>query len=258
MQAFVVPQDCVVCGCRACTSDWSPLCGTCRSQLTEQRVRCCLSCGLPLGTLELAGTCRDCLRTDPGFDRAASAGLYRGSLKTVLRAYKFDGHRRLAGPLSELMAEVFLSELADEGWDCLTPVPSHPRRLRRRGFDSAATLCRQVALRTALPERRSVRRARRTRLQSGLSVRERAKNVRGAFEGTSCAGEGRVLIVDDILTSGATARELSRIIRRGGATRVGVLTAARTPGPGACHSVSDAMASSTQGSGAGNSGTWLE
>jgi len=229
VQAFVLPQECVVCSEPVCEPDWSPLCGSCRVRLREPSGIRCRLCGLLLTLLDEGGCCGRCLREDPGFDRVATAGDYRGALRQVLHGYKFGGHRRLAGPLAQLIARVYRAELANGTWDCLIPIPIHPRRLRSRGFDQVGRLCRYLEPDVGLPLLDVVVRVRPTLPQRGLTVDQRRRNLHQAFRLRAQPGVRDALIVDDILTTGATAREIAGLLRSSGVRQVGVLTVARTP-----------------------------
>jgi ComF family protein len=171
--------------------------------------------------------CATCRATPPGYDYARAAALYEGGLRDALHAFKFGGRRALAGPLGDLAAEQCVGSLPD-GIDALVPVPLARERERERGFNQAALLARRIGQRLAAPTRAGwLVRTRATRPQSDLSAAERRANVRGAFRACEVVAGRHVLLIDDILTTGATLDACARALRAAGARRVGVLTVAR-------------------------------
>ena len=174
--------------------------------------------------------CAQCRRRAPRFDYARSAARYEDVVREALHAFKFRGRRALAAPLGDLLVE------AMEGWlpvgvpALLLPVPLHPRRERERGFNQASLLAWRVGRAWQCPVRNDVLvRAVATHSQTELDAPARRANVRDAFRlrrPELIAGR-HVLLVDDILTTGATLSECARCLREGGAAAVGALTVAR-------------------------------
>lgn len=182
--------------------------------------------------------CGDCLERPRRFGRARAAGVYDQSLMSVILSLKYRGKTRAAEPLGRLLFETFSRHWSDGNIDAIVPVPLHPRRLRRRGFNQAYLLVRNwpklAREKTAAPspwriEGAALVRRRSTASQTGLDRRARAGNVRGAFavaRPEAVAGR-RVLLVDDVMTTGATVEACARALRTAGAERVDVLTLAR-------------------------------
>jgi len=143
-------------------------------------------------------------------------------LKKAINLFKFHGIKRLSEPLSAKIYNMDLPEV-----DMVMPVPLYKKRLRERGFNQSALLGKYLAKRLEVPLNLSLLvRNRDTRPQVGLSAKERKKNIRNAFE---IKGEGmirgrRVLLIDDVFTTGATARECSKVLRKAGANEVFVIT----------------------------------
>ena len=161
------------------------------------------------------------------YDYARSAALYAGALRDALHAFKFSGKRALARPLADLLVEQCGGTLPG-GIEAVVPVPLSPDRERERGFNQARLLAERVAHRLgASLEPRWLARVQATRPQSDLSAAERYLNVRDAFRASPAVAGRHVLVVDDILTTGATVEACARALRRGGAGRIGVLTVAR-------------------------------
>lgn len=178
------------------------------------------------GTEHLCGRCR---RRPPVFSYARSAARYGDVVREALHAFKFGGRRALAAPLGALLGET-RHVLPIERVDLLVPVPLHPRRERERGFNQAMLLARRLEAAWGTPVGATVlRRTVDTVSQTDVSADRRRANVRGAFAlGRPEQVAGRhVLLVDDIMTTGATAVECVACLKRGGAATVGILTVAR-------------------------------
>jgi ComF family protein len=149
-------------------------------------------------------------------------------LRVVIHELKFSGRRRAAARLAQLLLETEATHRLVATSDVLVAVPLHPRRLRERGFNQAAEIARALALESGIPLGLEVgRRTLEAPPQSTLPWKERQKNVRGAFD---CGAElsGKVLlVVDDVMTTGATLGEFARVLKDHGATRVIACVAAR-------------------------------
>ena len=156
-------------------------------------------------------------------------GVYDGILREHIHALKYQGQRRVAGALGFLMAGVASREQGMDSVDLIVPVPLHSRRYVERGFNQAELIAGSVGRYLGVPVAGHVLfRLRQTRSQSRLSRGDRRDNLRGAFQVANpgdVAGRS-VLVVDDVLTTGATADECSRVLLRAGAREVYVLTAA--------------------------------
>jgi ComF family protein len=233
-QALLFPQDCVLCGAWVANRDFSPLCHACASALPGHVPPICRYCGIGLAASlsDEHAVCSACRAQRHGFDFARSTGPYEGALRELIRKYKFEGYRRLAGPLVERLAGLCARERDLLQADIIAPAPLHPKRKRERGFDQTLLLSRLLSRRLGIPVFRGLRRIRHTAPQFGLDQRERARNVRGAFalqEKSRIAG-ARVLVLDDVMTTGATVDEICRILREQAAPeRIMALTIARVP-----------------------------
>lgn len=160
---------------------------------------------------------------------AAAVGEYRGTLKRLVTAFKFDGFDLLAPGLALRMADAARAARLADGVDVVTGVPSTRSRNRDRGYDPGPLLGREVARQMRLPFRRLLRRVASTPPQSSLSAAARALNVASAFSASRRTAALSVLLVDDILTTGATAFAAAAALRAGGASSVRLLVLARTP-----------------------------
>lgn len=169
--------------------------------------------------------CRLCRSGLRGFDGAYSFGAYGGTLRELIHLFKYSRMAPLSRPLGRLM----LSALPrDRQFDLIAPMPLYWLRRWRRGFNQSEALAREISRATAIPVVRAVRRTRATQPQAGLSNNRRRENVSGAFRALpGLVRDRRVLLVDDVMTTGATATACALALKRAGARRVELLTLAR-------------------------------
>ncbi|RPJ51551.1 MAG: ComF family protein [Acidobacteria bacterium] len=232
LAALLFPQACVICGAWVINPQFSPLCRACRDTLETHDCPTCYYCGLGLpGSLsEEHSTCSLCRSGPRSFDWARSTGPYEGQLRDVIRKYKFDGFQRLAYPLADRLVEAYSAKRDEFEATCIVPVPLHPKRRRERGFDQTLALSRVLGSRLRLPVIPVVRRVRHTLPQFGLDRMERKKNVEKAFQilDPPRISGARLLLVDDVMTTGATVDEICSLLREATQVReIMVLTVAR-------------------------------
>jgi ComF family protein len=198
-----------------------------------------MRCGDPLASWrtlsrELAW-CPRCRRFPSPLSCSRSAGEYNGALRHIVHVFKYEGRRSLAGSLARLMREAGSEVLT--GSDCVVPVPLHPWRQIRRGFNQANDLAQGLDM----PVVRALWRSRYTVSQTGLTAASRRRNVRDAFRLSPLLTQRTldthirnriVVLVDDVRTTGATLEACARVLKHAGATEVRALTAAYARGPG--------------------------
>ncbi|HYM09842.1 MAG TPA: ComF family protein [Bryobacterales bacterium] len=189
----------------------------------------CVTCRTPFQNhfpLDESGRCHLCRTGARGFDAAYCFGAYEGTLRELIHLFKYGRMKPLARPLAERLASTLPR---DQRFDVVTPMPLHWRRQWQRGFNQAELLARQIARRSGIPVVKSVRRTRWTETQTGLSNRQRRENVAGAFRVTKAGiiRGRRVLLVDDVMTTGATAGACALALKRAGAKSVALLALAR-------------------------------
>jgi ComF family protein len=215
----LLPQDCLFCGA---SSGAAMICDDCRRTLPYHDKPVCPQCASSTPT---GGVCGRCLATPPAFDGAIAAFEYRYPLAEVLRAFKYGG--KLA--LGQFLADALAARTQSERWpDFLVPMPLHSARLVQRGFNQAAEIARFLALATGLRLSLStLLKIRDTRPQVDLPWKERRANVRGAFECDAELPGARVVIVDDVMTTGASLHEAAKALKKRGAVEVAVWVVAR-------------------------------
>lgn len=217
------PGYCCLCQWRCPGS--LPLCVDCRAELVRN-LHCCPRCALPLALH--SALCGQCLAHPPAFNRVVAPLQYCEYLAFMLGRWKFQGDLAL----TPLMADLWLQNAdTSEPPDVLVPVPLHWFRRWRRGYNQSELLARRLApaFGGLSVNTRLLKRARATAAQSGMNARQRTRNLRGAFTVTGSCDNLRVALVDDVLTTGATAGEAAHVLRQAGAARVDVWCLARTP-----------------------------
>ncbi len=211
---LLFPQTCPVCRNPSSEHSIAPICAECWRTIRPYRGPACSRCGTPLVS-DAAATCGDCLKNEPPFKRAVNFGLYDGVLRSAINLLKYRGIRRLSGPLSGMMLGIGFPDV-----DAVIPVPLYEKRLRQREFNQSALLAANIARHIgAALVTGCLLKIRDTPPQVGLRSRERIKNIRGAFDiRDGCRLRGRkVLLIDDVVTTGATVRECSRVLKKAGA-----------------------------------------
>lgn len=169
--------------------------------------------------------CADCQTHPPPFAAVVAPFLYEFPIDAAIKRYKFQRRLYYAPAFSELLRPAFAG--LPEDIDALLPVPLHWLRHGTRGFNQAAEVCTLLRKSTGLPLIRNVRRLRATPYQSGLSARERRRNLSNAFAVAGAITAGHVLIVDDVITTGETCRQLAALLRAHGVKKISALAIAR-------------------------------
>ena len=226
---IVYPRVCAICGTGDIGGKY--ICWDCLAGMPFIRDPYCSICGDPFeGEVTDDFVCSWCLQHAPGFDMARSAVRYRGAVGKVLQQFKYHHATHLAYDLSLLLEGCVNAHLRKGGIDAIAYVPLHPRKARARSYNQARLLAEQLSRRLGIPvERNALRRVRWTSTQTRLSAEARRANVSGAFV---CPipdwVEGRRwLLVDDVMTTGATVDACARVLQNHGARRVVVASVAR-------------------------------
>jgi ComF family protein len=225
-------QSCLLCG--EASDDATPICTACETELPWLGDQC-QTCALPLPAAGM--TCGPCLKQPPAFERVAVPWTYGFPVDSLITRFKHSAKWPFGHLLAELLAR-FLLHRFDEDLDrpdTLVPVPLAVKRLRQRGFNQAAMLAGWLGTRLDIAcDEKLLLRVQDTSAQQGLKAEARKKNLRNAFAlAPDATIKGRHLaLVDDVLTTGATAQALARLLMDAGAARVDVYCLARTPKPG--------------------------
>lgn len=206
---------CLACGA---SGNWpAGVCESCRRQVRPLSEPRCPICGVAVGT---PGCCGPCMQAPPPFVRLLAAARYEGLLRDLIQSFKYRRHTAYRRFLGELLAN-FLREQGKMPIDLITCVPLHWMRLMQRGYNQSALLAGELGRTMHVPVRTDVvKKTRRTASQVGLDRSHRRRNLRGAFRATEEVRDLAVLVVDDVVTTGQTAREVSTALMAAGASSV--------------------------------------
>ncbi len=217
------PEICPICQCQCQNHETAPVCTDCWKSISQYKGPICQKCGAPLVS-EASTICGECLKQTPAFACARSYGVYDHALKKGINLLKYHGKKRLSRPLSKLLIQAGLPEA-----DIVIPVPLHHRRLRKREFNQSALISKHIAEET---NSRLVLdclvKVRDTLPQVGLRYKARVKNIKGAFEvmNWKLIKDTKIMLVDDVVTTGATIRECSHTLKEAGAGEIHVISLA--------------------------------
>lgn len=233
----LLPGDCRICSAPLAEISRLPVCSGCLESIQPTHGELCGVCGERLHhftppTADVENICGMCRRARPAFIRAVAFGGYDGALRELIHLLKYENVRPAAGRLGMYLAQAINRLNVDlDGWIAV-PVPMHRARRRQRGFNQAELIAKaaqrrlraQVSVEPGLLERR-----RETSPQTGLTNHQRRANLRGAFvtPRPDALRNRQVLLVDDVLTTGTTVAECTRVLLRAGARTVAVATVAR-------------------------------
>ena len=240
---MVFPAPCSLCGRELAEAAGLNVCSSCWSCLEPWQGAVCARCGVPFASpraVESADLrCGECREEEYNFDQARSLGPYVGNLRALILQLKFKGRERLSKRLGDLLVPVWdaIEELHRAESAVVVPVPLHASRERERGFNQAEVLARALTRKLGKEwrgrgpqvEARCLLRTRPTPPQTGLSFAARRENVRGVFVVSPAKPlSGRVVVlVDDVMTTGATLSACAAVLKRAGVLRVIALTLAR-------------------------------
>jgi ComF family protein len=231
---LLFPPLCII--CRETVREPGSLCPDCWQTISFLDGPCCVSCGLPFELDPGAGThCASCLAKPPAFDRARSVMRYDKHSREPILALKHADRHDVAPAFARWMGRTGADMVAAA--DVIVPVPLHRRRLWSRRYNQSALLARALAKAAAKPfDPLSLIRIRKTPSQGEMpSAKARRRNVRGAFKvdpaHVAAVKDRNILLIDDVLTTGATVDACARALKRGGAKAVNVLTIARVVRP---------------------------
>ena len=217
---LLLPTTCLL--CNAPTINRLSLCTECIDDLPRPGISCNV-CNVPIG---IPGTCGQCLLQKPAYDSANAALAYAPPVSQLVQRLKYGNRIDIARLFATLMLPVMSS--LDDPPDILVPVPLHYTRLRRRGYNQAWEITRRLAgLSNAPADNTLLQRIRPTPSQTGLSARQRKRNLRDAFKVRQDTGALHIAIVDDVMTTGSTLQAIAEVLTNSGAKKVTGLVVAR-------------------------------
>jgi ComF family protein len=210
--------------CAACAQPGAWFCPACQAAVEPAPLACCAACGRPAA--EVKGLCRQCLAPGDPLNGILATALFAGPIRPVIHRFKYNGIRALARPLSARLADTWLASGLSA--DLVVPVPLHRRREAERGYNQATLLAQALGRQLNLPVNSGLLvRQRATESQTAMNYQQRQENVRGAFACCGPAAGLRVLVVDDVSTTGATMEACAAALGEAGALEVWGLAVAR-------------------------------
>ena len=229
LSSLFYPASCVVCSGNVAWREY--LCADCRARAPRIAAPFCAKCSEPFsGAITQTFSCANCEHRTLHFDCAVAAYRSRGLVRKLVHEFKYGHQRHLRHPLAEWLRETMNdSRLRGRRFDLIVPVPLHPARERERGFNQATLLAELLARQVAVPLCAVLERIRYTTTQTAYDRAERMENLHDAFRlrKNMNVRELRVLLIDDVLTTGSTLSECARVLKEAGAIAVHAATAAR-------------------------------
>jgi ComF family protein len=218
--AQIFPQRCLTCG--SGHQVHLGLCEHCRSLIKALPEPICRICGKSIGS---PGICLECQSSTPDFDRILSAGIFDGLLKDIIHKFKYSNATVYKKPLAGMIYKVIVTSGISA--DMITYVPLHWTRLISRGYNQAALIAGELSGYMGIDVRYEViKKVRWTASQVGLKRSDRIRNLRSAFRSSGVRGKS-VMVVDDVITTTQTARDVSKSLKKAGASRVIFVSAGR-------------------------------
>lgn len=221
---LLLPRVCLLC---SDIVEDEGFCEKCFDNIKLIKSPLCRRCGMPFISQETEDhLCGACIKKRRPFSIARSIGIYEGVLLEAVQRLKYNGKTSLARPLAKLMTK----EFSMTNYNLIVPVPLHKTRLKERGFNQSLLLARELSKLYNLPiDYLNLRKIRATDPQVNLKGKERIANIKGAFAVKNGAGfkNKKILLIDDVYTTGATVIECSKVLKKAGAKTVDVLTLAR-------------------------------
>lgn len=226
---LLLPAACLLCDRLLPTdSEAQSLCHDCLADMPPLGPAYCSCCAQPFPKATTTHLCGTCLTRPSLFSKVHAVGLYQDNLKEAVHRLKYRDQLSLAKPLGQLLGKVVAS--AEDAFtpDLIVPVPLHPRRLRQRGFNQALEIARPISrLFNSTLDHSLLQRVLDTQQQQGLSSKQRRGNLRNAFTLAAEARELKILLIDDVMTTGETVRECCRALVSGGISEVQVAIVGR-------------------------------
>lgn len=225
----LLKQNCLLCASPQATNiqtNGHALCRACFADLPWHPTSSCLQCGLASD----GNICGSCIGSPPDFDATSAVFLYSFPIDAMMQRYKYSNMLSLSQTFGQLLSEkIQLDSLNNSSVDLVIPMPMHPARLKERGFNQALEIAKILTRNHAEKlDYKSVIRQKLTPPQASLPLKERVKNIKGAFKVSGDFSGKRIAIVDDVMTTGASLNELAKTLKKAGASHVECWVIART------------------------------
>lgn len=221
------PHNCICCGRDMNQESSFRLCTRCEKEIPFTKDKFCLRCGeIVSGDYDYCITCKN---RDYEFDYARSVFAYTSKTSPIIMKFKYNGCKTFAKPLANMLVDFY--SRSDILANVVTYVPMPAKRLKQRGYNQSYELCREFSMMTGIPMIDVLERTFETNKQATLNASQRAENIKGQFKviNRDLVKNKEILIIDDVLTTGATANECAKVLNKAGAMNVCVLTLAKTP-----------------------------
>lgn len=227
---FLYPSQCRVCENQIGLESVPYMCDTCWHDIDFIEPPWCEMCGIP----NTEDKCDSCAANPPPYGKLRTIAFYEAALQQAIHLFKFEKRTTLAKPLTQLLMQYIPDDFSIAEYDFILPIPIHKKRLRERGFNQATLLANGIAKITGVPVVTDVlTRYRNTSPQSSLDRETRQTNIIGAFElhKKEVVQDKRILVLDDVFTTGATVREAVKVLWNADPIEIDVLTLARALDP---------------------------
>ena len=231
VKRIIFKQNCILCtqnieqNYKNLPSSIHALCSPCLNDLAWHPKTSCPHCGLASSGM----VCGSCLNSAPDFDTTRAVFLYAYPIDAMMLRYKYGNMLNLGDTFGEFLAEKINAEDCLKNIDLIIPMPMHPQRLKERGFNQALEIAKVLCKKHKEKlDYKSVARQTLTPPQASLPLKERVKNIKGAFKVNADLGGKRIAIVDDVMTTGASLNELAKTLKKAGASHVECWVVART------------------------------
>lgn len=224
IQEYIIPPSCIFCLSHG--DHGMDICQHCRQQIIENN-HCCYRCGSIFEeTIPTPSLCGHCLSQPPAFDQTYAPYAYQGLIQHLVIGLKFHRQFKNARLLGNLLTQNISRNIITP--EVLMPVPLHPSRYKERGFNQAIEIARTVSKQLTIPlDLQTCIRIRDTEHQTQLNAKARRKNLKNAFQTRQTLSARHIAIIDDVMTTGSTSRELANCLKKAGAERIDVWVCAR-------------------------------
>jgi ComF family protein len=226
--SFAFPDECRICDAPLTELSRIPVCSRCLNKPKPLSAEyACARCQTPFLNrfpLDEQGLCTVCRLGAQTYDACFSFGSFEDELRDLIHLLKYGRVQTVAKPLGKLLSAVLPR---DQVFDAIVPMPLHWRKRWQRGFNQAELLAQELSRRTGIPVRKLVCRIKNTSAQAGLTSAKRRANMSMAFRTTRSLDGQRLILLDDVLTTGSTAASCARALKRAGASYVAMVTVAR-------------------------------